>query len=390
MSFDERIDRRQSESYKWREFPEDVIPLFVADMDFRSPEPVARALREYVDAGVFGYPRGLHSTDRAQLVELTTLVTERMRDRYGWSLDRDAVVPVPGAVAALNIACHSVLTGDAPVARRSVLVTTPVYPQILNAPLKAGLTREESPLCPDADGRYALDWDSFEAGVRRAGLFILCNPHNPVGRVFDRVELERMADLCLSAGTIICSDEIHSDLLFDGRRHVPIASLDPAIARQTITIVGPSKTFNLAGLQCAFAIIPDPALRRRYVRFRNSVVAWVNAPGLIGAEAAYRHGEPWLRELLAYLQGNRDFVVDFVRRELPGVRVTAPEATYLAWLDCRALGLEHPFQFFLEEARVALSDGRDFGPGGAGFVRLNFACPRRLLEEALGRMRAVL
>jgi cystathionine beta-lyase len=390
MSFDEPIDRRQSESYKWREYPEDVIPLFVADMDFRSPEPVARALREYVDAGVFGYPRGLHSTDRAQLVELTTLVADRMRERYGWSIGREAVVPVPGAVAALNIACRSFMANDDPAARRGVLVNTPVYPQILNAPLKAGLTREEAPLCVGADGRHSIDWSSFEAGARRAGMFILCNPHNPVGRAFDRAELERVAEICVSAGTVICSDEIHGDLLYDRHQHLPIASLGDAVARQTITIVGPSKTFNLAGLQCAFVIISDPALRRRYVRFRNSVVAWVNAPGLIGADAAYRHGEPWLRELVAYLQANRDFVVDFVRRELPAMRVTAPEATYLAWLDCRALDLDNPYEFFLTEARVALSDGKDFGTGGAGFVRLNFACPRAVLEETLERMRAAL
>jgi cystathionine beta-lyase len=313
-----------------------------------------------------------------------------MRERYGWSVDREAVLPVPGAVAALNIACHTFVPSDDPPARRGVLVNTPVYPQILNAPLKAGLTREESPLCVDDDGRYSIDWAAFEAAARRAGMFILCNPHNPVGRAFDRTELERMAEICVSAGTVICSDEIHSDLLFDGHRHLPIASLDAAVARQTITIVGPSKTFNLAGLQCAFVIIPDPALRRRYVRFRNSVVAWVNAPGLIGAEAAYRHGEPWLRELLAYLQGNRDFVCDFVRCELPGVRVATPEATYLAWLDCRALGLDQPYEFFLNEARVALSDGKDFGSGGTGFVRLNFACPRSVLEEALHRMRSAL
>jgi cystathionine beta-lyase len=389
MDFDERIDRRRSESYKWREYPDDVIPLFVADMDFRSPEPVARALRDYADAGVFGYPRGLHANDRARLVELTGLVVDRMRDRYRWSIDDEWVVPVPGAVSALNIACRMLAAGSEG-GHPGVLVQTPIYPQILNAPNKAGLSREDSPLCRDAAGRYTIDWDSFEAGARRAEMFILCNPHNPSGRVFDRAELERMAATCLDANTIICADEIHSDLRFDGHEHLPIASLGPAIARRTITITGPSKTFNLAGLQCAFAIIPDEELRRGYRRVRNAVVPWVNAPGLIGAEAAYRYGEPWLAELLAYLRANRDFLCEYVRGRLSGVQVAPPEATYLAWLDCRALGLENPYEFFLNEARVALSNGREFGSGGDGFVRLNFACPRALLDEALGRMRGAL
>ena len=386
MNFDEPIDRRHSESYKWREYEEDIIPLFVADMDFRSPEPVTRALRAYVDQGVFGYPRGLHATDRAQLDELTGLVVERMRGRYGWSIAAEDVVPVPGAVSALNIACH-VIGATADPGRRSVLVQTPVYPQILNAPAKAGLRREDARLLRDADGRDHVDWAGFAEGAQRAAMFVLCNPHNPVGRVFERAELARMAEICVESGTVICADEIHSDLLFDGHEHIPIASLDAAVARLTITITGPSKTFNLAGLQCAFAIIPDKELRRRYRRFRNTVVPWVNTMGLIGAEAAYRYGQPWLDELRPYLQANRDVVCEYVRREMPALRIAPPEATYLAWLDCRELGLDDPFTFFLEHARVALSNGAEFGPGGAGFVRLNFASPRALLEEALRRMK---
>jgi cysteine-S-conjugate beta-lyase len=391
VTFDEVTDRRNSESYKWREYPSDVIPLFVADMDFRSPEPVAAALRQYVDAGVFGYPRGLHATDRAQLHELTGLVVERMQIRYGWTISPDAVVPIPGAVSGLNIACHalSALAATEGV-KRSVLIQPPVYPQIFTAPAKAGVTREDSPLLRDANGRYSVDWDSFAPAAERAGMFILCNPHNPTGRVFTRDELERMAEICLAAGTIICADDMHSDLLFDDHEHIPIAALDDTVARRSITLTGPSKTFNLAGLQCAFAIIPDPDLRRAYRRFRNAVVPWVNVMGVIGAEAAYRHGQPWLDEVLRYLEANRDFLFDYVHRELPGVSMWKPEATYLAWLDCRSLGLENPCGFFLEHARVALSDGREFGAGGPGFVRLNFACPRSLLEEALSRMKSAL
>jgi cysteine-S-conjugate beta-lyase len=382
MNFDEEINRRVSESYKWREYPEDVLPLFVADMDFRSPEPVARALDAYVRQGVYGYPRGLHTSDRAQVHELADLVVDRMARRYRWSIAVDDVVLIPGVVPGLNVACHSV---QAPA---SVLVQPPVYPPILAAPRNAQLQTAESCLHYGEDGSYSIDWDSFNSGIaRNTRLFILCNPHNPVGRVFRRDELKRMAEACLSANVTICADEIHSDLLFEGHEHIPIASLDPEIARHTITLIAPSKTFNLAGLQCAFAIIPNPELRRQFLAAREGLVPWVNTAGLIGAEAAYRHGQPWLDELLPYLQANRDFLSDFVTRELPGLRMTKPDGTYLAWLDCRGLGLDNPFEFFLNNARVALNDGRMFGAGGAGFVRLNFGCPRSILGVALRRMK---
>ena len=196
-----------------------------------------------------------------------------------------------------------------------------------------------------------------------------------------------MAEICLSANVTICSDEIHSDLLLDRHQHIPIATLDPEIASHTVTLISPSKTFNLAGLQCAFAIIPNSELRQQFRSAREGLVPWVNAMGLIGAEAAYRYGQPWLDKLLPYLQANRDLLSDFINRELPGIRMSKPEATYLAWLDCRGLELGDPFNFFLNHARVAFNDGRSFGTGGTGFVRLNFGCPRSTLEEALTRMK---
>lgn len=398
MTFDEVINRRVSESYKWREYPEDVMPLFVADMDFRSPEPVDRALRAYIDDGVFGYPRGLHTHDRAQLYELAGLVVDRMAHRYHWRIAVDDVVLIPGVVTGLNMACHAVgasseLSAPKPTepAQRSVLVQPPVYPPILAAPANAHLQRVESPLLCENDGSYSIDWDSFRSGAaQNTRLFLLCNPHNPVGRVFRRHELEKMAEICLSANVTICADEIHSDLLFEGHEHIPMASLDPEIARHTITLIAPSKTFNLAGLQCAFAIISNPELRRQFHAARKGLVPWVNAMGLIGAEAAYRGGQPWLDQLLPYLRANRDFLWDFVNRELPGITTAKPEGTYLAWLDCRERKLDNPFEFFLKHARVALNDGRTFGTGGTGFVRLNFGCPRSILEEALHRMKSSL
>jgi cysteine-S-conjugate beta-lyase len=390
MNFDEVINRRDSESYKWREYPRDVLPLFVADMDFRSPEPVARALRAYIDEGIFGYPRGINTNDRVQVHELPNLVADRMARRYNWQIAPDDVIPIPGVVPGLNIACHS-LRSNPDTARSSVLVQVPVYTPIFRAPANAGLKVVYSFFQREKDGACSIDWDSFRAGVAQgARLFILCNPHNPVGRVFSRDELERMAEICQAANITICSDEIHSDLLFDNHQHLPIASLDPEIARHTITLIAPSKTFNLAGLQCAFAIIPNAELRHQFRLANEGLVPWVNAMGMIAAEAAYRQGQPWLDELLPYLQANRDFLWEFVNRELPSIGMTKPEGTYLAWLDCRSLSLDNAFEFFLKNARVALSDGRIFGPGGEGFVRLNFGCPRSTLEEALNRMKRAL
>jgi cystathionine beta-lyase len=238
------------------------------------------------------------------------------------------------------------------------------------------------------------DLDTVRAAIHpRTRAFILCNPHNPVGRVFTREELAGMAQICLERDIPIIADEIHCDLLFSGQRHVPIASLAPEIERRTITLMAPSKTFNLAGLKVSVAVIPDASLRERFMAARGDYVqASVNILGYAAALAAYRDGQEWLDELMRYLEGNRDFLIDYVRRHLPGVSMVAPEGTYLAWLDCRGAGpaAADPFTFFLERAKVALNDGALFGAGGQGFVRLNFGTPRALLTEGLERMRRAL
>ena len=274
-----------------------------------------------------------------------------------------------------------------------LILQTPVYPPILRAASSIGLTREEAPLARRSDGSYAVDIDAFSAGIReRTRFFLLCNPHNPVGRVFTREELTSLAQVCLRRGLAIVSDEIHCELTLGGNRHTPIASLDPEIAERTITLMAPSKTFNLAGLKCSVAIIPNAALREKFVNGRIDLVQTVNVFGYTAAFAAYRDGQPWLDELLRYLEANRDFVADYVRARLPGVAMAPPEATYLAWLDCRNAGIPggDPYTFFLEKARVALNDGALFGPGGAGHVRLNFGCPRSMLAKALDQMRDAL
>src|SRR5215467_4351185 len=342
--FDRLVDRRHTDSSKWQKYGPDVLPLWVADMDFQSPEPVIRALRERVEHGVFGY------------------------------------------LAFEQPEFHE-LFGD------GLILQTPVYPPILRAASSIGLTREEAPLARRADGRYEVDLDAFTAGIReRTRFFLLCNPHNPVGRVFTREELTGLAQICMRRGLAIVADEIHCELTLAGNRHTPIASLDPEIAQRTITLMAPSKTFNLAGLKCSVAIIPNATLREKFVNGRIDLVQTVNVFGYTAAFAAYRDGQPWLDALLRYLEANRDFVTEYVRTRLPEVTMYPPEATYLAWLDCRKAGEagRDPHTFFVEKARVALNDGALFGPGGAGHVRLNFGCPRSVLAQALDQMREAL
>ena len=375
--FDRVIDRRHSDSTKWRVYGPDVLPLWTADMDFRAPEPVITALRARAEHGVFGYCY--------EPPELREVIVERLARLYGWRVEPEAVVFQTGVLVGFQHVCRVAAT-----AADGVLVQPPVYPPIFDAPRHNGSIHQEAPLVLRPDGRWEIDFDAFEAAATdRTRVLILCNPHNPVGRVFGRADLERLAAICLRRDILICSDEIHCDLVFEGHRHVPIASLDLEVARRSVTLMAPSKTFNVPGLRCSFVIIPDPDLRRRFGG--DGDFSEINIMGLVAALSAYRDGQEWLDQLLAYLQANRDFVADYVRRELPGIEMVAPEATYLAWMDCRRSGITgSPQEFFLERARVALHDGAWFGTRGEGFVRLNFGCPRSALAEALERMKAAL
>jgi cystathionine beta-lyase len=371
------IDRRRSDSTKWHVYGPDVLPLWTADMDFRVPEPVVAALHARVDHGVFGYCY--------EPAELREVIVDRLARLYGWRVEPEALVFQTGVLAGFMHVCRAFAGRD-----EGVLVQPPVYQPIFGAPKLNGSIHQEAPLVMLPDGRWEIDVDAFDdAATDRTRVFILCNPHNPVGRVFSRAELERLADICLRRNIVICSDEIHCDLVFDGHRHVPIASIDPEVARRSVTLMAPSKTFNVPGLRCSFAVVPDAALRRRLAGDAN--FSEVNNMGLAAALAAYRDGQEWLDQVLAYLQANRDFVADYVRREMPRIETVVPEATYLAWLDCRKTGIAgSPQQFFLDRARVALQDGAWFGTRGDGFVRLNFGCPRATLREALERMKRAL
>lgn len=381
MSYDLNalIDRRHSDSVKWLRYDPDVLPLWVADMDFRSPEPVIRALQERVAHGVFGYPK--------EPPALREVIVERLKRLYDWQVAPDEILFLPGVVVGFNLAVHAVTApGD------GVLAQTPVYFPILWAPPNAGCLLETMELTRESDGSYSIDLEAFEAAITpRTRIFVLCNPHNPVGRVFRRSELEQMAEICLRHDMVICSDEIHCDLVFGPSQHVPLASLSPEIAARTVTLLAPSKTYNIAGLGLSMAIVQDPELRQRVTRAQAGLLSHPDVLSYVAALAAYGEGQPWLDGVLAYLRGNRDWLHRAVGARLPGVSMWNPEGTYLAWLDCRQAGFQgSPHKFFLEHARVAMNEGTVFGAGGEGFVRLNFGCPRSTLVEAVERMRCAL
>jgi len=385
-NFDQPIDRQSSDSIKWHYFDPQVLPMWVADMDFRSPEPVIQALHARVEHGVFGYPE--FTTRNTDLMSaLSSTIVERMSTLYHWSITPDDILYLPGVVVGFDLACHAFGVTDS-----AVFFQTPVYYPILHTGKETGIQTRQMELTCNPDRSYSIDWDRFEERLDEATrLFILCNPHNPVGRVFRKDELLKTAEICLRRGITICSDEIHCDLVFSDHSHIPIASLDAEIAQNSITLMAPSKTFNLAGLQCSFAIIQNPDLRTRYQKATKGLVPWVNLMGLHAALAAYQEGGEWLSQLLVYLQANRDYLVDYVRTNLPGVKIASPEGTYLAWLDCHETGIEgSPAKFFVEKAQVGMNEGAMFGAGGEGFVRLNFGCPRSQLTEGLERMRAAL
>ena len=375
FDFDKAPDRRTMPGEKWGRYAgRDVLPLWVADMDFTAPPAVIDALHRRIDHGVFGYTDAWPG--------LIDAVIEGIARDHAWHITADWLVWLPGVVTGFNLACRA--TGEA---GDEVLTATPVYPPFLGAPANNERKLVTRPLAL-ADGRWGWDRAAVEAAMSpHTRLLMLCNPHNPVGRVFDRNELEWIADLAARHDLTICSDEIHCGLILDpATAHVPIAALDASVARRTITLMAPSKTWNIPALYCAFAIIPDRALRQRFRHAMRGIVPHPNLLGMVATEAAYRDGAPWRTALLDYLRGNRDLVMDAVAA-LPGLATTRPEATYLAWIDCRDAGLDEPARFF-ERAGVGLSDGAPFGM--PGFVRLNFGCPRVLLGEALQRMRHAL
>lgn len=365
-------DRAGSGSLKWERYAgRDVIPMWVADMDFTSAPEIIEALHDRVSHGVFGYTVPPSSTVEAAIAYL--------RERHGAEVMPEQIVWFPGLVPALNVACRAFVPAGS-----EVLTCTPVYPPFLSSPEFAGVGLKTVDLVEN-NGVWEIDFDGLEATVTpNTKLFILCNPHNPVGRVFPRATLERLAEFCCRHGLVLISDEIHCDLVLDDLPHTSGLKLAGPSGPAVLSMFAPSKTFNLAGLACAFVVIPDTNTRRMFQKSARGLITEINALGYAGCEAALRHGWAWHREMIQTLRMNRDRVEDFVATSLPGIRTWHLEATYLAWLDARELKLPNAVKFF-EDHGVGLSDGVPFG-APQGFLRLNFGCPRTQLDEALARM----
>ena len=373
--FDTPVDRLNTGSNKWTKYAADVLPMWVADMDFAVAPPIVAALQKRIAHPVFGY-----AVARPALREQ---IVASMASDYGWKIAAEDIVFLPGVEPGFNMALKAMLKpGD------GVIVQTPVYKPLLSAAGFWGLRRIDLEIKVN---ECRTDMPAFRRAAKEARAFLFCNPQNPLGKVFDRAELAELAEACLASQTLIISDEIHCDLTFDGRRHVPMASLSKEVEQNTITLMAASKTYNISGLKTAFAIIPNKAIRERVDASRLGMVDSVNLMGLEATLAAYAECGAWRGDLIRYLQSNRDWLFDAVRTRLHGVTMHKPEGTFLAWLDCSAVALkQNPQQFFLEKARVGLSDGEDFGAPGKDFVRLNYGCTRATLEEGIRRMEASL
>jgi cystathionine beta-lyase len=372
--------RKFDTDIKWNLYKKDILPMWVADMDFQAPKPILDALRKQVEHGVYGY-EWAHNT------QLPEVVANRMERLYKWKVQPEAVLAVTGIVSGYSVAARAF-----PAAKKGMAIQTPVYNEFHEVKNNIGIPQIDIPFVKNVKGNilsYEIDWDLFEKQVKKAGIFLLCNPHNPLGIIFSRKELTRMAEICIKHKVLIVSDEIHSELLLGGSTFTPMAKLSREIEQHVITLVSPSKTFNVAGLYCGFAIIPNKELRERYNAVLKHLNYYVTGPGLHAAKAAFSGKcDGWLAELNRYLTGNRDFLVDYVTKYMPNVRTTVPDVTYLGWLDFTQTGIDgSPFEFFKEKAKVALSEGKIFGKEGAGHARINFGTSRALLKEGLEKMR---
>lgn len=366
---------RNKECGKWQKYGDDILPLWVADMDFPIADVIKDALRAHIDTNNFGYPPedGLPGLKEATLA--------RLASKHNWQVKPEELGLINGIVPSLYLSVMALSSyGD------EVLIPCPVYGPITAAVEKTGRKGVRVPLVQE-NGSYVFDMDAFESAVTPATrILMLCHPHNPIGRAFTRDELEALAAFALKHRLWVISDELHSDLVFSGSKHIPFASLNDEIAQRTLTVFGPTKTFNIAGLKIGFIVSQNPKLLEAFNALAGGLMGKPNSMAQAATMAAFTQGDAWLAETLAYLQANRDFVANYLQKEMPYVNYTPPEATYLAWLDFRHYKLENPETFALEEAKVALNDGGWFGSTGSGFLRLNFATSRSIINEALERI----
>ncbi|QSH40088.1 PatB family C-S lyase [Lentisphaerota bacterium ZTH] len=381
MNFDQQLDRTgtKCEKYDNRELifgREDVIPMWVADMDFAAPEVVIEAFRKRLEHGVLGYTM-LDSSCRQAICNWIS-------QQHDWNVSPDWISLTPGVVPGVNLAIQAFSEpGD------EVIVQPPVY-----YPFFAAVKNNNRKLIYNQlkikHGRLEIDFEELERQAQKARLLLLCSPHNPGGSVWTMQELERIAEICIKNDLIILSDEIHADIVFNPARHIPTASISSETASRTITFMSASKTFNIAGLSTAYAITSDPDMQKRFKgELAKTQVGYCNLFGILGLEAAYRDGHPWLEKVMDYLKTNIDFAIDYINQNIPEIKVLRPQATYLLWLDCRQLGLSQSdlVSLFVDKAGVGLSNGEIFGPGGEGFMRMNLACPKSTLEKALQQIK---
>ncbi len=375
--FDTCPDRNGYGSLKWDKYKgRDIVPLWVADMDFTTAPEIIAALQDRLNHGIYGYTIPHEAPVKA--------VLDYLDRQHGYSAKAHWLNFLPGLVPAINLCCHAFVASD-----ESVMTATPVYPPFLGAPDYANRELIKVPLRLTNDDTWTLDFDAMEAAVQpNTRLFILCSPHNPVGRVYSRDELSRLSEFCEKHDLILISDEIHCDLVFDqNAQHTLTATLNECLAARTVTLMAPSKTYNLPGLACAYSIIEDSKLRQQFQTTIRGIITEVNCFGYAGCAAAYNHGEPWRQALLTYLRDNYKLISTFIQQELPEIKFRPMESTYLAWFDVTNLELDHPVKFF-EDHGVGLSDGVPFD--GIQHVRLNFGCPRSRLIEGLEKMATAL
>lgn len=372
--FDKNIDRQGTYCEKWEKYKnQDIIPAWVADMDFNAPKCLIDDLKKRVEHGVFGYTRIDEPTIQAAI--------NFIKRHHDWDIKKEWIVWTHGVVVSMNITCRILHDGEA------VITTTPVYPHFVKAPKNADKTLIQVPL-RTIDNRWTIDFNEFESLINAScKLFLFCNPHNPGGTVFTKDELEKISDICIKHDLLICTDEIHADLVIDpNAKHIPIASLNEAIRDRSITLMSPSKTFNIAGLQSSFAIIPDKELRLRFEKELRGIGGSINLLAITATRSVYRGGDAWLKELKSYLLENFTLVKEFVDNN-KNLKMLSNDASFLAWIDCSNLKVDHPYEFFLHHG-VGLSEGTGFGD--ANFVRLNFGTNKATLLKILARMQTAL
>lgn len=376
--FDEMIERRGTECKKWDTYMDDVIPMWIADTDFKCPQPVIDAMVAKAQTGIYGYPTTTKDFENA--------VAGWQKKRFGWEIDANWVeytpAVLPAVVYAMNALTHP---GD------NVVMQTPVYHPFHQIIPNNGRHILGNPLIQNSDGTFTVDFENLEAllSQKRTTMFLFCNPHNPAGKCFTREELTRISELCLKHNVFVVSDEIHSDIVYQGSKHIPFGSLSQEAADQCIVCVNPSKTFNIAGVRTGAAIISNRHNHDLfYAQIENLKAYGRTIFGTLPVEVCYNECDYYADQLVEYLEGNLAYLQEFVAKKIPRLKISKLQATYLLWLDCRELNLEPAAlqEYFLTQAKVAMNEGSTFGAGGAGFMRMNIACPRARLKEALERI----